>query len=1167
MREVRVAGIVLGLTILAGLSAPAWTAEESRPAPIRVRGRVLTFDSGAPKGARAELYLAAETYDAALLRLKKGRESPPIASVRPSADGTFELEAPESGLYRVVVRADKAVSMEYPLLPLAEDADLAPIQMIPGSPSPVQLLGAGGRPLGGVDVRTMSPEFPPGWSFQGWRRTEESVRTGKDGKAVFQASRHEGLNLYVIHSDFLGLAAGARQEAGLPDRVEVLARPARPIEVRDAEGRPVAGALVRWRSWPVGVTGPDGRLWTALPGPEEPPLTVEGPGGERAQVPRAAAAAGDQPLVVRLGRPEVVAGRVVDAASKSPIAGALVWAAPSSPPVRTDAAGRFRLTLPQREIQLEAVAPGYLRSERQPVPRTGAGVVLSLRPAAALEGRVEDPQGNPVSWAYLSIPAPGRPQSRRGTGVAWSRSDGRFRLPGLLPRGSYEITASSEGFLQATVQARTAPAGRPSAPVKIVLGAGQTAVGRIVDEAGQPVAGALLEMGIRGSVEVPAAFQAVSDAAGRFEIRGLPLGLYMLLVDHPGFAPSERAEVNIASGPAADLGTIALQPEAVIEGQVTNRRRAPVEGAEAGIRSVPHLFVRVPPSMRTGRDGRFRLGGLRPGVRYDLEVAHPDHPPAKVPGVEAPTAEPIVVELAVARRIAGRVVGSAGEPVPNASLSSVREQEIGYGDGGFSTSRSVETVGHTDLRGEFRTDSLPPGTFDLEVSAPGYQSREVKGLTLTEDRDLEGVEIVLERQALLEGRVLTSAGEPFPDVQIHAFPEAPLEKRRLLLHEISSSTDAAGSYRIALPPGSYKIAAFAQGQRVERSQIVRPGSNHLDLVIPDGQEVSGRVIDEAGDPVGGASVSLQSSGTTWSEADGSFVMRGVGDGTHTLTANREGLGRAAAEVVVAGGPVSGIELQLSNRAGTLLTGRLLGLSPESLREARVNTWGGQGSGPARVDPDGSYRISNLSPGEWRVTAHAGILHAEGKVLIEPGTPEAVLDLEFPPSQKLVGRILVDGQPLGGAELTLFVEKRRAGGRYRTGYDGTFTIPDAPVASSALLIQQPEKGFGYILPLMGLTESREILLDIATGNLRGKVTAATGEPVPDAVILVRSIHEALDLTFSGPTGRTDEAGDFEIRSLAPGTYEVEVQKRGATLSKTRAVVTSGGSAEVEVQLVH
>lgn len=1149
-------------------AAPTGAAEEPRPAPLRIRGRVLATDSrSAPKGARVELHPAVETYDAAVLRLTRGEEAPPIASARPSADGTFELTAPESGLYRVVVRADRAASMEYPLLPLTEDADLAPVQMIPGSPTPAQLLGAGGRPLAGADVRTTSPEFPPGWSFGGWRRTEESVRTGEDGKAVLQAVHYEGLNLYAIHPGFLGLASAARQERGLPDRVEVLARPARSIEVRDAEGRPVAGALVRWRSWPVGVTGQDGRLRTVLPGPEEPPLTIEGPSGERGQVPHAAAS-GNQPLVVRLGRPEVVAGRVVDAASKAPVAGALVWASPSSPPVRTDAAGRFRLTLPRREARLEAVAPGYLRSERQPVPRAGAEAVLSLRPAAALEGRVEDSQGNPVSWAYLSIPEPGQPRSRRGTGNAWSRADGRFRLPGLLPRGSYEITASREGFLNATVQARTPLAGRPSAPVKIVLGAGQTAFGRIVDEAGQPVAEAFLILGNGGPVEMAEAFEVVSDAEGRFEIRGIPLGLYALFVDHPGFAPFERPEIKIASGPPADLGTITLQPGAVIEGRVTNRRGAPVEGAEARVGYFPHMPLRsMPPATRTGRDGRFRLGGLRPGARYDLEIGHPDHPRVKVPGVEAPTTEPVVIELSVARRIAGRVVGPAGEPVPNASLSSVQEREIGFGGHGFSTSRSVESIGHTDLRGEFRTDSLPPGTFDLEVSAPGYQSREVKGLTLPEDRDLEGIEIVLDRQALLAGRVLTSAGEPLADVQIHAFPNARHEKRRQLLRENSSSTDAAGSYRIALPPGSYTIAAFAQGQRVERSQIVQPGSNHLDMVIPDGQEVSGRVIDEAGDPVGGASISLQNGASTWSEADGSFTMRGVGDGTHRLTANREGFGRAAAEVVVAGGPVSGVELQLSPRgSGTLLSGRLLGLPPENLREARVRAWGGSGHGTVQIDPDGVYRIPDLSPGEWRVTAHAGILQAEGKVQIEPGTPEAVLDLEFPASKRLTGRILVDGQPLRGAGLTPLVQKGASGGHHRTGYDGTFTIPNLPVNASGLLIQQSERGFGTIVPL-SLTEDREILLDIATGTLRGQVIAGTGEPVADAAILVRGIHEALGFTFSGPTGRTGEAGDFEIRSLAPGTYEVEIQKGGATLSKTRAVVTSGGNTEVEVQLVH
>jgi hypothetical protein len=58
----------------------------------------------------------------------------------------------------------------------------------------------------------------------------------------------------------------------------------RTVEVLGAQGEPVAGALVRWWIWPVGVTGSDGRISVSLPGEGDPPLLVEGPGGERAQV-------------------------------------------------------------------------------------------------------------------------------------------------------------------------------------------------------------------------------------------------------------------------------------------------------------------------------------------------------------------------------------------------------------------------------------------------------------------------------------------------------------------------------------------------------------------------------------------------------------------------------------------------------------------------------------------------------------------------------------------------------------------------------------------------------------------------------------------------------------------------------------------------------------------
>ena len=50
---------------------------------------------------------------------------------------------------------------------------------------------------------------------------------------------------------------------------------------------------------------------------------------------------------------------------------------------------------------------------------------------------------------------------------------------------------------------------------------------------------------------------------------------------------------------------------------------------------------------------------------------------------------------------------------------------------------------------------------------------------------------------------------------------------------------------------------------------------------------------------------------------------------------------------------------------------------------------------ALVDESGTYRLSDLAPGVWNVTALTGSgRHASGQVTLAPGAQEAELDLDF-----------------------------------------------------------------------------------------------------------------------------------------------------------------------------
>lgn len=1158
-------------------------ASPSMAEPVRIRSRVLGPAAQAAS-ARAELFSAVETYADAVRRLE-GEEPPPLASTRPGPDGTFELEAPESGLYRVVVRADGYLALEQPAVAVADFAELSPVELEPASSSlEVRATGPRGRPL--PDLLVVAESNPNERDIarpSGWRRVPRRGRTGPDGKLALARSPNESMSVYAASAGTFWPVQTAVETRSVEVRQPAFLHL---VVVQGAEGRPVARALLRRGSQPVGLSGPDGRLRVGL---EEIYgdrfLTIETPDGRWAALPSTPppGQAPGRPWPLRTAPPQLVQGRVTEAGSGRPVAGALIWSEPRlSAPVRTDASGRFRLPVPSGpSAQLGVFAAGYLSPDDLPV--RGVDMAVALRPEAAVEGRIEDAQGRPVPWARVEVQENARPRYFREGERAWSRPDGRFRLRGLLPRAVYQLSVSADGFARASVTARTAPPGRAPAPVRIVLDTGRSARGRLVDESGQPVGGAAVSLAVPGPLGLEEAeSRALSDAEGRFEVRRLSPGLYDLKVERRGFAPLRRPGVEIA-GTSADLGVVTLLRGAALEGTVRDRQGAPVAGAEIAAllvrgRSSFMQPVRHEPPLRarTGADGRFVFSDLRPGMRYDLRIVHPGHPPAEAMGVQAPTLVPLDIELATARSASGRVLGPGGEPVVDASVLLVQDDRARGG-----SSQSTREGGRTGPDGEFRIPNLPPGSLDLEVAARGYKNRRLFGLRVPDDRDLDGLEIALEGGSMLDGRVRDSAGEPLPKVSIWTRLVRPLEEigatRRDSWQSERAFTDGDGRFSLNLEPGVFAVTAMSAVSRPAEVKVtVQPGANEVEIVLEKavGVEVSGQVLDEeSGDPISGAEVILRKDNVpsfgSSTEADGSFLLSYVKDGTYNLTVRRQGFAEAdPSPMQVAGAPVSGIEVRLKRQPEATLRGRISGLDPEELAQVQIGAskrfdFDRQG----RASWDGSYTVEGLTPGEWNVTATTpSVRTAAGTVRIEPEDREVHLDLSFEKGVTLSGRVLVGGEPLRGAKLTAYVPGKGGsfGGEARTGYEGAFSIPALAPGTYQLTILHEGRGIVHGQQVE-LTSDREIDIEIATGAIAGRVLAASGEPVSGVEILAHGLVYDLTAWTSALAARTGDAGDFEMPGVAAGTYELSIQADGFRTRQEKVTVTPGGTVQVQVVL--
>ncbi|HEX4964332.1 MAG TPA: carboxypeptidase regulatory-like domain-containing protein [Thermoanaerobaculia bacterium] len=722
-----------------------------------------------------------------------------------------------------------------------------------------------------------------------------------------------------------------------------------------------------------------------------------------------------------------LAGRVIDLESRKPLAGALVWPAgnPASP-VRTGEDGRYEIVVsPAADLRLQASAPGYFPSAPLAVLSAPAsssarpGPTLPLAPTAALGGTVIDSTGQPVQGAEIASfrsregrPLPGDPKTR-------STATGAFRLEPLAPREIYSLRVEKTGFAPATL---TVEAPRPLATrgdLKIVLTRGLVAHGQVTDGAGKPLSGALATLSpsasAAGELGVPDRLppaKARSDAKGRFEVPGLSGGVFDLAVGARGFGSVLVRGIMVGQG-REDLGTVILPPGTGLEGIVIDPDGQPISGAKVSVSSSPSE------DLETGADGRFTLTGLKDGEIVTVRVTRTGYlpSPAVTSEIRVPTADPVRVVLHPGSRVLGRVSEETGEAVPGARV--LLTPQTPGAQGPVASAR-------TDADGRFLMEGVEPGRGELRVTAPGLLAVAAQKVEVPAGEDLEGLEVTLSRGATVEGRVTTADGDPAAGAQVQVV-ERP-ESAPLPAYATTAATttaDGDGAYRLTgIAEGRRFVAAAHPGQPgTVKTVEVRTGTNHLDLRLPTGHDVTGRVVDTAGNPLGEAHLTLTSrtaSRDAESLADGSFQLTGVPDGAYQLAAAKEGyspLGDAS-RVQVSGAAVTGLELRLQ-RGGTI-AGTLRGLDAAALAGVELWASGPAGGRAGLADPTGAYRIENVPPGNWTVQAQVAATgrQARGTVTLSPGQDQALLDLDLGAGLTLTGRILKFGIPVAGAGVTL-----------------------------------------------------------------------------------------------------------------------------------------------------
>ena len=947
----------------------------------------------------------------ALEGLRSGENS---VAVRPGPDthcvvGTLQI--PEVSVFDI--RLQEGITVKGKIL---DDRSGAPLA---GARVSVNLWGGNtgdsasyGRGVSGEDGAYEVKGLQPG-HFGG-------IQARMDGYLDYPDSRKGAMT-----SEQLAAGAAVERDARLRKGAAVAGR------VADAKGTPVAGARVVATSFapqrgmdtsPPALTAEDGsfRIENLPPGMtllrvraegcaqadypnNEWEALQQGPAPESCSVkiPEEGEARKDL-VVVRGGS---VSGAVADRDGK-PVPGLQVTVSASKNSVgggtgTTDAEGKFRLegVAPGDGLKVSAFGPKSVHGTSDEFSLAEAasadGIRVTVTSGASLAGRLARADGGTLADANLRLVQgaidPDQPWNwdwqKRSAGSHPVAADGSFRIDGLMA-GKYTLLGDAPGAADATSAAVEVAAGEAKEGVDLVLGEEKSISGKVVSEAGEPVAGARISAaqattrnlywggGGQGTVA------AVTGADGAFTVGGTGEGSYRVIATAPGLS----IESVTVKGGTKDV-LLTLKTGGTIAGLVVDESTGePV----ADLTINAHPMVQTPESTqmqttaRTGKDGRFTLRDLKPGdwtVTAGATWGSADeYVPKATPNVKVGTAD---LRIAVARGVAisGSLVDGDGKTVSGQfGINAVGVSAEGKPDG------SRQRYAQTDGDGTFRLPGLKPGAYDLQVNSwggtggEGWAPASRKGVMAGTD----GVTIVMRRGAAITGKILDEEGKPW-------------SKEGYLTVTLSGEgSQMQTSWGQVQEDGTFATQPLESGKNYDLSvqgttqgllvgaRGVAAGSKDVVVRATKGGSLSGTVVDEEGKPVAkcpvrarGEGLSQQTAGAmAWGQTgdDGRFTISGLVDARYKVTGgggNSDWMGTTLAESFTAGS--EGLVIQV--KKGLVLSGRLVDASGNPVKPQALSLLREGGSDEdslwGQVADDGAFTFKGLSAAKYRVRAYMG----------------------------------------------------------------------------------------------------------------------------------------------------------------------------------------------------
>lgn len=486
-------------------------------------------------------------------------------------------------------------------------------------------------------------------------------------------------------------------------------------------------------------------------------------------------------------------------------------------------------------------------------------------------------------------------------------------------RARLALTLASAFVLVAAPAAQAANATN----INVQLPAGFSIAGTIRDAAGVVLPSAsVIAFG-----SATAAFGS-TDSTGKYKVQGLVPGSYQLLVTAPStknlvdgyyttanashFTPLAASATKVAVGPNKTGIDVKLPTGLTISGKVTNTGGTALAGVQVNVSGTSY------DGTTTSATGTYQLKGLAAGT-YKMSVYAPDDSNylsgfyttananrftiayASASGIViGPSKTGVNVKLPTGYTISGTITNTSGAP-----LSDVVVQPS-------STTYSGREA-FTDSTGKYTIKGLAAATYKLALS-PDSESAYMDGYYTTSNTNhftsqiagASGVVVGPNKTAIsakivtgrtISGKITNTAGTPLEFASVSASN---------LGHDRTAYTDASGNYtirglssasqilQIQPPFGDNLMTGYYTASNSNRftsvssgatALVVPPNLTGINVKVPAGYKISGKITGPGGVPLDGASIYAYKSnysGYAYTEVDGTYEVNGLGSGTYTV---------------------------------------------------------------------------------------------------------------------------------------------------------------------------------------------------------------------------------------------------------------------------------------------